>query len=142
MGARRGAALAACAVAAALAGSVSARADPFGPADEPDDGAPDGGCELSRADRAHTPARRCASCHDGTVADDAVTPGRNHPVGIDYAAARQRQPDQYSAALPPEVPLVDGRIACTTCHDGASQARGRIASPRGVASLCLACHRL
>jgi predicted CXXCH cytochrome family protein len=64
-----------------------------------------------------------------------------HPVDVDYPSFAAEHPDQYQPAsrLPPEVPLVRGRIQCTTCHDGASR------DPRWVVEvkdLCLRCHKL
>jgi hypothetical protein len=39
----------------------------------------------------------------------------------------------------PDVPLVDGKVACTSCHDGASPHPKRAVDP---ANLCAACHRM
>jgi predicted CXXCH cytochrome family protein len=113
-------------------------------------GAGEGGdarCELSRLDRARTPSTACMQCHEGTAG--AAVPSRmtvrgdgsSHRVGVEYAAAAARAPERYApaSALPPDVPLVAGRIECTTCHDGA------LATPHQVVAqprLCLACHRL
>jgi predicted CXXCH cytochrome family protein len=131
MRARWGAALAA----AALAASAGARA------------ADGGTCELSRVNREATTTRGCLSCHDGSAgpgvgfkmgADDRAM---SHPVEVDYAAAAAAHPGQYqpAAALPPEVPLVGGKVQCTTCHDGASPDRKRVVAVR---DLCVTCHRL
>jgi len=65
----------------------------------------------------------------------------SHPVSIDYDLAAGSHPGAYvpAAALPREIPLVNGRVECTTCHDGAS------ATPKHVVDemqLCTACHRL
>lgn len=130
MRARWGAALA-----AALAVSAGARATG------------DGTCELGRGDRRTTPSLSCLGCHDGSVGPGIgfqMSPegrGMSHPVQVDYARASAARPGQYQAAatLPPEVPLVDGRVECTTCHDGASRDPKRVAA---VKDLCAACHRL
>jgi predicted CXXCH cytochrome family protein len=103
-------------------------------------------CELSRMDRARTPSTACMQCHDGTAgpgvpAEMAGGGGRSHPVGVDYADAAYRKPERYNPAssLPRDVPLVEGRIACTTCHDGALTTPQHVVQRPG---LCLACHRL
>jgi predicted CXXCH cytochrome family protein len=71
-----------------------------------------------------------------------ISLGRNsHPVGIDYAAAASSDPERFASIsqLPPEVALVDGKVECTSCHDGASSRRFKLA---GGKELCLGCHRL
>jgi hypothetical protein len=131
MGTRGRAALAA----AALAASAGARAT---------DG---GACELSRVERGMASSRSCLACHDGStgpaIAYQMSPDGRgmSHPVEIDYQRAAAARPGQYQAitALPPEVPLVAGRIECTTCHDGASHDPKRVVAVR---NLCTVCHRL
>lgn len=112
----------------------------------------DGGtCELARVDRRTTSSLSCLACHDGTGGPgveyraefEMGEPGRSmsHPVHVDYRAVAARQPDRYrpATALPPEVPLVAGRVECTTCHDGGSPDRQHVAR---VADLCQACHQL
>lgn len=104
-------------------------------------------CELARVDRARTPSLRCVACHDGS-SGRAVTIGPaggghgDHPVEIDYGSVAARKPGRYVplARLPADVPLVDGKVACTSCHDGASRHRGRVAL--GGSRLCQACHDL
>jgi hypothetical protein len=66
--------------------AVSARADPA--ASRP--------CELSRADRTHTPSSRCLSCHDGTAAPGL---GESHPVDVDYTRASLRDPWRGAPAI-------------------------------------------
>jgi predicted CXXCH cytochrome family protein len=117
-----------------------------------DRGAPAAGrhadvCELRGADRSRTPSVRCMGCHDGSAGasiDYRMVPdgtGMSHPVEVDYGAAHARRPDRFAPpeTLPREVPLVGGRIACTSCHDGSSPDPKRVAR---VADLCLACHRM
>jgi predicted CXXCH cytochrome family protein len=111
----------------------------------------DAACELPRvAERQRTPSHACLACHDGStgpgVAFERRSPrgaglGASHPVEVDYAAARARAPERYvpKGLLPADVPLVDGKVACTSCHDAAASARGRVVEP---ARLCLACHAL
>jgi predicted CXXCH cytochrome family protein len=104
-------------------------------------------CELSRLDRARTPSTACMQCHDGSAGPGVPFQmsrdrhGMSHAVGVDYAAAASEAPERYhpASALPPDVPLVDGRIECTTCHDGALTTPHQVVDRR---RLCLACHRL
>lgn len=107
---------------------------------------PDEVCELTRVDRAHTPSARCVACHDGSagvaMATGPAGDGHgNHPVEVDYAASAARDPERYvpAAMVRPDVPLVDGKVACTSCHDGASPHPRRAVDP---ANLCAACHRM
>ena len=131
MGRSWGAALAAAALAASAAAGASDA----------------GGCELPRVDRQRATARDCMGCHDGSagaaVSFQMARDGRgmDHPVDVDYASFAGARPDQYHPAstLPREVPLPRGRIECTTCHDGASRDRKRVAAVR---DLCTACHRM
>ena len=113
----------------------------------------DGTCELSRADRQSATSRDCIACHDGSRGtavgyriSGAQGPGPGHPVEVDYGAAASTHPNRFQppSALPPGVPLVGGKIECTTCHDGASPVRNHIAAVGNraavVRDLCLACH--
>jgi hypothetical protein len=102
-------------------------------------------CELEQVDRATASSRRCIACHDGTLGEGFVFAmpgsdiGMSHPVDVDYEAAAARHPGEYvpRAQLPPEVPLVQGKVACTSCHDGRSSEPHHIPS---YESLCLSCH--
>jgi predicted CXXCH cytochrome family protein len=134
-------ALALWTLAFAAGGAAAAPLDPppGGPAGRPGDGI----CELRGADRARTPSYRCIACHDGTAAQTVTFTSRgnasgSHPVGVYYdMAARPFARLKPRAAIPTTVPLVDGRVECTSCHDGASPRRGRVADER---DLCTVCH--
>jgi predicted CXXCH cytochrome family protein len=98
-------------------------------------------CGLDEAVRSLTSSRSCITCHDGTAASP-ISLGRNsHPVGIDYATAANGSPGRYASIsqLPPAVVLVGGKVECTSCHDGASRRRFKLA---GGKDLCLGCHLL
>jgi hypothetical protein len=114
------------ALAAALGAAAAARGG---------DGAP---CELARADRARTSSASCLACHDGAAGREL---GPSHPVEVDYGSAAAREPDRYvpAALLRADVPLVDGKVSCTSCHDGASPHAKRAVDP---GRLCLACHQM
>jgi predicted CXXCH cytochrome family protein len=107
-------------------------------------------CDLARvSDRSKASSLRCVACHDGTTGAESVfvmgrdARGRSmsHPVEVEYARARLRDGGRYVAEqlLPPDVPLVDGKVACTSCHDPASPLSKHVVDP---ARLCYACHRL
>lgn len=120
--------------AAALAASAGARAA-------------DGVCTLAWANRRTTPSSACAACH-ARIASAAVSLRSDghplgHPVEVEYARLASAHPDQLAPAeaLPPEIPLVGGRITCTTCHaQGSGHDHMQLVAPTRV--LCLACHRL
>lgn len=104
----------------------------------------------------------CLGCHDGVTASDVYTSShavkgsgplgasrlpsrglRSHPVGVLYPASRS---DYHSAQSVESagLPLPEGRIQCTTCHD-AHNTFGhpgmlRISDDRS--RLCLTCHNL
>jgi predicted CXXCH cytochrome family protein len=72
---------------------------------------PDNPPELPNASRSEV----CLSCHDGSVADDRRSVWRDHGHTVGLAP-----PDgmTVSAALP----LVDGKLACRTCHSAHTRA--------------------
>ncbi len=107
----------------------------------------EGTCELSRVDRASTPSYVCMQCHDGSVGTaipfqmSGDGKGMSHPVNVDYARVAARRPKVYAppADLPRDVPLVNGRVECTSCHDGSLSTRNHVVDE---IRLCYACHRL
>jgi predicted CXXCH cytochrome family protein len=102
-----------------------------------------GTCALGAADRKATPSGSCTTCHGPVQGKQFKMPGRQfgHPVDVSYEAAwaaragRFRQPKE----LPAEVPLVDGKIACTTCHSPHSTTPSMLALGAD-GPLCVACH--
>jgi predicted CXXCH cytochrome family protein len=103
----------------------------------------------------------CLGCHDGVTASDVFTSGhaiqasgmsgflltrqglRSHPVGIEYPQNAEGYQPQVQV-LADGLPLPDGRIQCTTCHD-AHNTRGyegmlKISNDRS--RMCLTCHRI
>lgn len=83
----------------------------------------------------------CLSCHDGAVSDSRrrVWTMHGHPIGGEPPAGM---------AVPDDLPLADGKIACRTCHSphtlGGSGQVHRDAMLLRVADrpseLCVACH--
>jgi len=88
-----------------------------------------------------TTSRACLSCHDGTVLDSrkGVWFSHGHPMDVEPTEDMQ---------LPENMPLVDGKIACRTCHTahtlGGSGEQHRDALMLRVSmdpnELCVACH--
>ncbi len=115
------------------------------------------GIELSAA------SLLCLGCHDGVAAPDVFTGPHamswmdasgggsrvrksritSHPVGIAYCDGV----DGYagsSAVVAAGLPLPEGRIQCTTCHDPHNTHRhpGMLVISNERSRLCLACHQL
>jgi predicted CXXCH cytochrome family protein len=105
---------------------------------------PEDTCLLRWARRATTPATKCLQCHDGSAARPidhlpGLSSKGSHAVGVSYDAGSMRIPLlRPRGTLPKEIVLVDGQLACTSCHDGRSSAPHRVALP--VGQLCTACH--
>lgn len=85
----------------------------------------------------------CLSCHDGSVNDSRrhIWSGFAHPRGADAVIPGDMK-------IPKEIPLVNGQIACKTCHTphslGGSAQQHRGATFMRVEArpneLCVACH--
>ncbi len=83
----------------------------------------------------------CLSCHDGSIVDSRrrVWVEHGHNTGVEPPAGMK---------IPPALPLVDGRIACRTCHSAHSS--GQFSSDvrtavflrvqNAAGELCIACH--
>jgi predicted CXXCH cytochrome family protein len=104
----------------------------------------------------------CLGCHDGITASDVYssphainvagqlgdrrlnTRGlRSHPIGTPYPLAAETY-DAPAAVEAAGLPLDNGRIQCTTCHDAHNtQNFGHMLRMSNEGSrLCLTCHRL
>jgi predicted CXXCH cytochrome family protein len=68
--------------------------------------------------------------------------GGDHGQGVLYAAAQERGALRLRRpeALPAAVVLTNGRVTCTTCHDGASDAPHHLARAGTFANVCVSCH--
>ena len=102
-------------------------------------------CALLTPGAEASPVETCLACHEGS--------GSGHPVGMAYGPAAYRVGPRLRPAaevVRAGVFLPEGELRCTTCHDGRSQVRFRIALPPGTPAsarggtkpLCLACHAL
>lgn len=115
------------------------------------------GIELSAA------SLLCLGCHDGVAAPDVFTGPHamswmdasaggsrvrrsritSHPVGIAYREGVEGYVGG-SAVVAAGLPLPEGRIQCTTCHDPHNTHRhpGMLVISNERSRLCLACHQL
>lgn len=94
-------------------------------------------CTLAEVKRSTTPSHACLPCHDGTVATS------RHSGHIGAAYFEKAASGAYSLrASGPVAPvlLVEGRVECTSCHDGRSAERHALALPMARSALCTACH--
>ena len=98
-------------------------------------------CSLANAQRDQTASVSCLSCHDGSIGSNIGVGHGYHPVGTDYADAMYRRPAAVlRISPPPELVLVNGKVECTTCHDGGSREPSFTALPMNRSALCFACH--
>jgi hypothetical protein len=96
----------------------------------------------SITDRRTTPSGACMMCHNGKYARDAQVGHRFDvpyppPMNPDYRVSPS--PEQFN----PRVILVDGKVACVSCHDPASTLPNHLAGPTDgpvLKRLCVACH--
>lgn len=73
----------------------------------------------------------CLTCHDGTTAppiENDATNRRGHPIGVTLPL------------LSTSLPLANGKVACTTCHDQHADVKLRVENSDGK-RLCRNCHR-
>lgn len=105
----------------------------------------------------------CLGCHDGvTAADVYATPHaidvtgaagngplgtrglRSHPLGIAYPPAGTAGYNPLPAVEGAGLPLPNGTIQCTTCHDAHNTTRipGMLRISNQRSQMCLTCHRL
>jgi predicted CXXCH cytochrome family protein len=101
-------------------------------------------------------SRECLSCHDGTLSSAPGTQlrglswehskniGLSHPIGVDYESVYLSKPREYH---PPErldsrIILVNGKIACETCHNHYSRFKKHLVMENTRSRLCLSCHNL
>ena len=64
----------------------------------------------------------------------------NHPIGADYARARQKSSYRPISQLKASIIMPQGRISCVSCHLGYSKKHGELAIPNTRSALCMECH--
>lgn len=97
--------------------------------------------ETSEDDPAVSRSDVCLSCHDGSVVDS------RHRVWEAHSHRRGVAPPEWME-IPPQLPLVDGKIACRTCHS--AHTTGQVGADfrtavflrveNRAAELCMGCH--
>jgi len=101
-------------------------------------------------------SRKCVVCHElkGKMAIseiiEAYYPNSNstmasiyatHAIGTDYVAASLSNSKLHRLEdLPPTMTLVNGRIACITCHNPLNPKRNSLAVGDSGSAFCFACH--
>ncbi len=83
----------------------------------------------------------CLSCHDGSVEDSRRSVWREHGHSADVLPPADMQ-------IPAGIPLVDGRLACRSCHTAHSEGGSGhscrealfLRVTAGASELCIACH--
>lgn len=98
----------------------------------------------------------CLSCHDGTVASNAVhteygTGGKvsgvigiGHPVGVPYRVSNPGDSDvtlRPAASLDSRIRLFNGQVNCGSCHNLFSKEDNLLVMSNYRSALCLSCHR-
>jgi predicted CXXCH cytochrome family protein len=65
-----------------------------------------------------------------------------HAIGTDYVAASIKKSGLRDIAeLPANMTLINGRIACVTCHNPLSRQKNSLAVDNSGSALCFSCHR-
>jgi len=62
--------------------------------------------------------RMCTSCHDGSVSHKIGLngPSGEHPMGMDYAAVYDRDPQNFVSPYNSPIKLENGKVGCLSCH--------------------------
>ena len=121
------------------------------------------GTPLSGEAQAGNATLVCLRCHDGTIAKDTVSkqakdrfankqnPGlfqagherSDHPVGVEYPQIDKYYRPITSVISTGKVPLPEGRVECTSCHDphDDSGEKHMLVISNARSALCLTCHK-
>jgi predicted CXXCH cytochrome family protein len=104
-------------------------------------------------------SKHCLTCHDGVYGSMVslkagpfshggmfALNGGNHPIGVDYEAART-MPGRKTELRPmplvdPRILFFDGRVGCGSCHHPYSALPNNLVMVDAESRLCLACHML
>ncbi len=95
----------------------------------------------------------CLSCHDGTVADGAVSHSVQlmdsegsveHPIGVPLVATERTRNGDFRMAnastLDRRIRLSEGNLSCTSCHSVYSKEPAKLVMSNQGSKLCLSCH--
>lgn len=86
-------------------------------------------------------AEMCLSCHDGSVGDS------RHRVWMEHGHRTGVEPPE-TIRVPPNLPLINGKLACRTCHSAHGPGAGQtdmssavlLRVPNQASELCISCH--
>jgi predicted CXXCH cytochrome family protein len=107
-------------------------------------------------------SKNCIICHDGAFASSVVINAglwshnptseffdrgmNNHPIGVDYEAARTRSGRRSDLRPIDEVDrrlfFFNGRIGCGTCHNPYAESLSHLVMPDYRSKLCFSCHMI
>lgn len=90
----------------------------------------------------------CLRCHDRGESMPAVAGiepprfhrGASHPYGMRYAGGSRPGGFDLRSTPEPALPLLEGRIVCTTCHDLRGEENDLLARTRNPDGICDGCH--
>jgi len=97
---------------------------------------------------------QCISCHNGesdggpavTIDNNGLvrhdSGGVNHPIGEDYDKASKFGGYRSKSSLSKLIFLPDGKMGCVSCHQGYTQAHGKLVISNRTSGLCFECHDL
>ncbi len=89
----------------------------------------------------------CLSCHDGSIAKDAVYCLKECSFMTPHSVMRRYPPPGREAAYRPVeslreagIELVDGMVVCISCHNLGNPPPYHLAVDNAASKLCMACH--
>jgi predicted CXXCH cytochrome family protein len=121
------------------------------------------GTPLKQAKEAGPGTTMCLRCHDGTIARDTISAviqdrfvnkqnpaifkaghdTSDHPVGVDYPQFDKGYNPITSVIAKGVIPLPDGKVECTSCHDphNTNDLDHMLVTGNFRSALCLTCHK-
>lgn len=94
-------------------------------------------------------SQTCLACHAGSIqagwgigsTHAGGTTRGAHRIGINYVSVAARgKPIRNAGALDRRLVLVEGRIACISCHDPFNPEGNHLTIENNGSALCLSCH--
>lgn len=93
------------------------------------------------------PSEECLACHDGLLAKDVAyctvdcSFNSNHSVSRPYPPRGKEDSYRPAGSLREMgIELVDGRVACISCHDLGNPGKNHLVMDNAGSRLCSACH--
>lgn len=95
----------------------------------------------------HASVEDCVVCHDGSIAKNVVYCLKDCSIMTPHAVKHRYPPPGREAAYRPVaslqeagIELVDGMVACVSCHNLTNQSPYHLAVGIAASGLCLTCH--